>query len=362
MINARKKVFVAMSGGVDSSVAACLLKKYGYDVTGITMDLWTDNECQRACCGLEAAEDARRVCWQLDIPHYVLNYREIFKERVVRPFCEEYLAGRTPNPCIECNRRIKFDLLLDQCLRMGADYLATGHYARIGLNDDGQYVLRKGRDPRKDQSYFLYSLSQAEMSRVLFPLGAYYKDDVRRVARDEGLAVAQKAESQEICFVNNGQYTEFVDKMYPDQGRQGLIRFRDGTILGRHQGIHHFTLGQRRGLGITHGEPLYVTRLDEDNSTVWVGERGDLWSLGLLAEPGRLQRPIENLADLDLTVKIRYGATETAAQVQPSDNHYLRIDFASPQRAVTPGQTVVIYHREDVIAGGTILAPLAAEE
>lgn len=353
-----KKVIVAMSGGVDSSVAALLLKQQGFEVIGITMQIWQGIEQQTgACCSLEAVGDARQVAWQLNIPHYVFNFREEFKIKVIDYFCQEYLSGRTPNPCIACNHYLKFDSLLNKAMAMGADYIATGHYARI-IRDhsSGRLSLLTGKDDSKDQSYALYSLNQFQLEHTLFPLGTYTKPEVRRLAREAGLPVSSKAESQDLCFVANGRYGEFVDKQLGLEKKTGRFRYSNGEFLGLHKGIHHYTIGQRKGLGLALGHPVYVTSIDPDTSTVWIGENQELYRSRLIAENVHYisGSPLEN--PLNLNVKIRYSSPHIPALVTPLDNDRIQVDFPTPQRAITPGQAVVLYQGEEVLGGGTIAA------
>ena len=349
-----ERVVVAMSGGVDSSAAAAILKKEGYDVIGVTMRLWTEDgslpSLRRRCCSLEEAEDARRVCQVLDIPFYVLNFEVQFRTYVVDYFCREYLRGRTPNPCLACNRNIKFDLLLNRALALGADYLATGHYARIERSNGG-YLLLKATDLAKDQSYVLYTLGQRELEHLLFPLGSYNKSQARQLAQEMGLPVWNKAESQEICFVTDGDYHNFLAARELQQ--PGDIVDIEGKVLGKHKGIGFYTVGQRRGLGLASREPLYVLSIEPQKNRVVVGSNEQLLCSELCASEvsyvsgGLSQEPI------NVTAKIRYKSPESRAVLYPQGRK-ARIVFEERQRAITPGQAVVFYKGDVVLGGGII--------
>jgi len=352
-----KKVIVAMSGGVDSSVCALLLKRQGYEVVGITMQIWPSSEDQsRACCSLEAVNDARSVASKLDIPYYVFNFQEEFKRTVIDYFCQEYRRGRTPNPCIVCNRNLKFQSLLNKALVMDADYIATGHYARIVQDESSDlFKLLMGNDSSKDQSYALYTLNQYQLAHTMFPLSNYTKQEVRKLAKDADLPVSSKAESQDICFVPDGNYGAFVDKYLGLEKQIGLFRYSNGESLGPHKGVHHYTIGQRKGLGLAMGHPVYVTAIDADSNTVWVGENQELFRDKLIADDVHYVSGIPLNDPTELSVKIRYSSQSVPAQVIPLNNNRIEVEFHSPQRAITPGQAVVFYDGEQVIGGGTIL-------
>jgi len=349
-----------MSGGVDSSVAVALLKDKGYDVVGATMQIWPSNspgtERVDGCCGLDAVADAKKVAYKLDIPHYVMNFRDIFGEKVISNFCDEYNRGRTPNPCIRCNEHIKFDALLQRAKELDADFVATGHYARIERDGvSGRYILRKGVDRSKDQSYVLYVMTQDQMKHVLMPLGNFTKQNVRKLARERGLPVAEKAESQEICFIPDDDYRSFLKEHLPQAAKPGPILDKQSKVLGQHRGVLLYTIGQRRGLGISAREPLYVTAIDPQRNAIIVGTKEEVYSDELIAADlnwiaiESLEQPIE------VKAKIRYLHQEADAVVTPIfGGERALVRFKEPQMAVTPGQAIVFYHGEIVVGGGTI--------
>jgi len=358
---AKKTVVVAMSGGVDSSVAAALLKESGYEVIGLTMKLVDlppevcRRESLRSCCGREAVQDAHRVALALGIPHYVADLRASFAATVVEDFCEEYRRGRTPNPCIRCNRFVKFGLLIDRARAIGADFIATGHYARIERDRRSSLMLlRKGINAAKDQSYFLYAMTQRELAVVKMPVGGLSKADVRKKARALGLPVADKSESQEICFVPDDDYPGFLRSRIPEAFEAGPIVGLDGRALGRHAGIGHFTVGQRRGLGISAAGPLYVVAIHAASRTVVAGPDEALFGKNLLVSDAALVSGAALADPFRARVKIRSRHREELALIVPLGATEVRVEFDVPQRAVAPGQAAVFYVRNTVLGGGTI--------
>ena len=353
-----KTVVVGMSGGVDSSLTAALLKERGYDVIGVTMRLADESRDfaanDRGCCSLAAVDDARRVSQIIGIPHYVMDFKELFRETVIDDFLSEYSKGRTPNPCIRCNRFVKFGGLLERAMELGANYVATGHYARIEQDGEGRWLLKKGIDPQKDQAYALYHLDQHSLAHFLMPLGAFHKTETRRMAEERGLPVAHKPDSQEICFVPDDDYKAYLKEHAPGCLHPGDIVDMDGHVLGHHDGVPLYTIGQRKGLGIAAEHPLYVVRLDMEKNQVVVGGAGEVFSRGLIASDlswiamDALHEP------LHVTAKVRYGKREGAATVEPMEHGRVRVTFAEPQRAVTPGQSVVFYDGDIVVGGGLI--------
>ncbi len=356
----KEKVVGGMSGGVDSSVAAYLLKEQGYDVIGVTMQIWQDEEETQqqengGCCGLSAVDDARRVADRLEIPYYVMNFKQEFKQYVMDYFVAEYLAGRTPNPCIACNRYVKWESLLARSLSIGADYIATGHYARIAKCDNGRFAVAKSVTAAKDQTYALYNLTQEQLSHTLMPVGAYHKDEIRKIAEEVGLPVAHKRDSQEICFIPDNDYAGFIDREVGDAvPGEGNFVTKDGEIIGRHKGITHYTVGQRRGLNIPYGKRIFVTEIRPETNEVVVGSPEDVFTDTLVADHVNYME----LTDFDgrrLLGKIRYGHAGAMCTVENIGEGRIRCHFEEPVRAVTPGQAVVFYDGEFVAGGGIII-------
>ena len=346
-----KRVAVAMSGGVDSSLTAALLQEAGYEVIGATIQIWpSDKQAFGGCCSVEAIEAAKRVAHNLDIPHYVMNFRDIFAQRVIADFCEEYSLGRTPNPCIRCNQYIKFDALLKRIKELDADFLATGHYARIEQSPDG-YRLLKAVNPAKDQSYFLYTLTQRELQHLLLPLGDLHKVEVRRMAAERGLPTADRRESQDICFIPDNDYRAFIAKHIAT--KSGDIVDTNGKVLGEHPGLAQYTVGQRHGLGLASNERLYVLRLDAANNRLVVGIEDKLLSDRLLATELSWVSGKAPRQPIDVTAKIRYQSPEAAAELHLDDG-VAEVNFRQPQKAIAPGQAVVFYQGNAVLGGGII--------
>jgi tRNA-specific 2-thiouridylase len=351
------RIVVAMSGGVDSSVAAGLLVEQGHDVIGVSMQLYDQREGQIAfgtCCTIDDLHDARRVAATLGIPHYILNFESPFHEHVVSNFVQEYIAGRTPIPCSRCNSEVKFETLLDRARGWDADVLATGHYARTEQGGDGRVVLKRGADAAKDQSYFLFSLTQDQLARATFPVGALDKTTVREHARRLGLRVADKPDSQEICFVPDGDYASFVERQASDARRDGVIVDREGQVLGTHSGVHRFTVGQRKGLGLSSTMPLYVLEIKSDEASVVVGPREALGRTRLTASSVNWIADAPPIAWSPVTAQIRHRHQPAPARVRALENARAELIFDEPQNAVTPGQAVVFYDGDVVVGGGWI--------
>ncbi|MBO5337635.1 MAG: tRNA 2-thiouridine(34) synthase MnmA [Lachnospiraceae bacterium] len=356
-----KKVVVGMSGGVDSSVAAWLLKEQGYDVIGVTMQIWQDEEQQQleengGCCGLSAVDDARRVAEKLDIPYYVMNFKQEFKCHVMDYFVEEYLQGHTPNPCIACNRYVKWEALLKRSLEIGADYIATGHYARIDKLPNGRFAIRNSVTAAKDQTYALYNLTQEQLAHTLMPVGEFPKDEIRRMAEAAGLPVAHKPDSQEICFVPDNDYASFIERQAGERvPRPGNFVTKEGKVLGQHKGITHYTIGQRRGLNLPMGNRVFVTQIRPDTNEVVIGENEDIFTSEVLCDR------VNYMAVEDLTeprrvlAKIRYNHRGDYCTLHKQPDGRVLCVFEEKVRAATPGQAVVFYEGEYVLGGGTIV-------
>lgn len=362
-----ERVIVGMSGGVDSSVAAYLLRLKGYEVIGVTMQVW-DSSCslqmerEGGCCGQSAVDDARRVCGVLGIPYYVMSFRDIFQEKVIDYFIDEYRRGRTPNPCLACNRFVKWEALLLKAREIGAEYIATGHYARIEHLPGGRYTIRNSVTAAKDQTYALYRLTQDQLAHTLMPVGEYHKEEVRRLAREAGIPVADKPDSEEICFVTDDDYAGYVERNagapLPGPGR---FVYRDGTDLGAHKGIIHYTVGQRKGLGIALGHPVFVTGIDAQTNTVYIGESEDVFGSELICRDLNFM----SLSPEELPTgesrralcKIRYGAKAVPCTVTRTGEDELAAHFDEKVRAITPGQAAVFYEGEHILCGGSIAQP-----
>lgn len=347
-----------MSGGVDSSVAAYLLKEQGYDVIGVTMQIWQEDkefeEREGGCCSLSAVEDARRVANKLEIPFYVLNFRESFKKNVIDYFVDEYVNGRTPNPCIACNKHLKFDELLTKAQGLGADYVATGHYGKIDKLDNGRHVLVKSEDDKKDQTYALYNMTQYQLERTLMPCGEYKKETIREIAKKIGLAVHNKKDSEEICFIPDNNHGLYIQTAVPKKVKEGNFVDKEGTVLGRHKGIVYYTIGQRKGLGLALGRPAYVTSIDPVRNEVVIGPEEDIFKTDLICKDVNFMS-IEKLdGPMTVNAKIRYLAKPEEAVLTPLEEGRVKVSFKEKQRAITMGQSVVFYENNHVVGGGVI--------
>ena len=350
---------VAMSGGVDSSVAAVLLLQQGYELSGVNLRMFHNEDLgqsrERTCCSLADAEDAALVARRLGFPFYVFDFSQVFRDTVIRNFVQEYQAGRTPNPCAECNRSVKFGALLQRARTLGCDYLATGHYARVEQDpSSGRYLLKRAADRSKDQTYFLYMLTQEQLAHTLFPLGGLCKTEVRQIAEAHDLVNARKHDSQDICFVPDGKYADFIERTVGSPAPAGPFLDREGRVLGQHKGLIRYTLGQHKGLGLSTEEPLYVLEKDAAANTIRLGPDSALWTRQLTAEQVNLISLPELTAPLRVTAKTRYSQRESAAVLEPLPGGQVRLTFDEPQRAITPGQAVVFYDGDVVVGGGII--------
>ncbi|EPY2307520.1 tRNA 2-thiouridine(34) synthase MnmA [Clostridium sporogenes] len=353
----KKKVLVGMSGGVDSSVAAHLLKEQGYEVIGVTMQIWQDDEefieKEGGCCSLSAVADARRVANKIGIPFYVMNFKDAFKRNVIDYFVDEYMEGRTPNPCIACNKFIKFSSFLDKAMDMGIDYVATGHYAIIEKQKD-RYIIRKSEDDKKDQTYALYNLTQFQLERTLMPCGQYKKSQIREIAKDIGLRVHNKKDSEEICFIPDNDHGRYIKNRFPNKVREGNFVDKQGNVLGKHKGIVYYTIGQRKGLGIAFGKPMYVVDINPFKNEVVLGSIEDLLNTELVAKDINYI-PFDTLKEpMEVEAKIRYSQIPSKAIITPIDDGRVRVNFHEKQRAITKGQSVVFY-KDDLLIGGGII-------
>lgn len=357
-----KKVVVGMSGGVDSSVAAYLLKEAGYDVIGVTMQIWQDEsreirEENGGCCGLSAVDDARRVAHSIGIPYYVMNFKSEFKSRVIDYFVDEYLKGRTPNPCIACNRYVKWESLLDRSLAIGADYIATGHYARIEELKNGRCALKVSKTAQKDQTYALYNLTQEQLRRTLMPVGDYTKEEIRKIAESISLRIAKKPDSQEICFVPDRDYAGFIEGESGKRFETGNFIDGEGKVLGRHKGIGHYTIGQRKGLGIALGRPVFVKEIRPDTREVLLAEDRELYADTLIADRVNWMsiEGIERSEGIFARAKIRYSHRGENCRIRDIGGGKIRVEFVNKVRAITPGQAVVFYDEEEYVMGGATI-------
>jgi tRNA-specific 2-thiouridylase len=362
----KKRVVVAMSGGVDSSTTAWFLKEKGYEVIGATMCIGNMDKTQGGparCCGLTDIEDARRVALQLEIPFYVFHVREEFEKEVIQYFCEEYAKGKTPNPCILCNEKVKFGSFLKKALELEADFIATGHYARLDFDEGiGRHLLKKGMDRKKDQSYVLFSLTQDQFHYALFPLGEYRKEEVRKKALQLGLRVHDKPESQEVCFIQESSYHSFLSERLKESIEPGPILDKDGKVLGRHKGIPFYTIGQRRGLRLAKGKPLYVIGIDRGKNAIVVGEEEEVYGDTFLVDSVNWIVACKMIPFHHTQVKIRYNHPGSEASISPKGEGELEVKFKYPQKAITPGQAAVFYDGETVLGGGWIKKVVKSSE
>lgn len=355
----KKTVVVGMSGGVDSSVTAYLLKEQGYNVIGVTMQIWQDEgvaarELEGGCCGLSAVDDARRVAQSLGIPYYVMNFRDEFQKKVIDYFIAEYKKGRTPNPCIACNKYLKWEALLQRSMEIGADYIATGHYARVIQLENGRYTVKESAAVKKDQTYVLFNLSQEQLKHTLMPVGDYDKDHIREIAEKIGLGVAHKSDSQDICFVPDHDYVGFIERETGIKCEPGNFVDEAGNILGKHKGIENYTIGQRKGLGISSSSPLYVKKIDVENNAVVLGDGDSIFSDTIYIEDVNLMAVEKMDGPRKLTGKVRYSHPGAECIATPMPDGTIECKFTEKQRAVTPGQALVLYENDYIFGGGWI--------
>ncbi len=359
----KKKVAVGMSGGVDSSVAAYLLKEQGYDVIGVTMQIWQDEDPlaqaeNGGCCGLSAVDDARRVADRLGIPYYVLNFKREFKENVIDYFMDEYIHARTPNPCIACNRYVKWEALLNRARELGCDYIATGHYARVVQLDNGRYALKKSATDRKDQTYALYNLTQEQLAHTLMPVGEYEKEQIREIAAKIGLLIANKPDSQEICFIPDNDYAGYIERESGKTFPKGNFVDLEGNILGTHKGIIHYTIGQRKGLGLSMGSPVFVVDIRPETNEVVIGSNLDTFHDSLYAGKVNLMSVDALEGEREVVAKIRYSHKGAPCRIKMVNEDTVLCKFEEPVRAITPGQAVVFYDG-DIVLGGAVIDRVA---
>lgn len=359
-MNGQETVVVGMSGGVDSSVAAYLLKEKGYRVIGVTMQMWQNEkqmvaEQEESCCVSNAVEDARRVAQKLDIPYYVMDFRQEFRENVIDYFVQEYQAGRTPNPCTICNRYVKWEVLLKRSLEIGADYVATGHYARIRQLASGRYAIENSVNAAKDQTYALYNLTQEQLARTLMPVGEYAKDKVRQMAEDLGLPVAQKPDSMDICFVPDGDYASYIEEVSGKPSEPGNFVDTEGNVIGRHKGLIHYTVGQRKGLNLALGYPAFVVQMKADTNEIVIGKLEDNLSQKVYMQKVNFMSEPDFSETKTYRGKIRYNHKGAACTVRRLEEDLYECTFAEAQKAVTPGQALVLYDGDLVAGGGTIV-------